>query len=138
MNLELWKDRLIAQCPLLLEQVYLAVELASTEPDSITPPCAFIVPLSEKTTDSRGTLQNAVHVIAVVTVVKNVSDSRGEQAYLELKAIRDSVKHSLIRWHPEKQAGLVRHLDAMPNYFNDLIVSWIDRFECDFSDRYDQ
>jgi hypothetical protein len=137
MNLELWKSRLIEQCPLLLGQVFLAVELASTEPNAVTPPCAFVVPINEKTVDSKGALQNAVHQIAIVTVVRNVSDVRGGEAYLELKAMRSSVKKALIRWHPETGAGMVKHLDGTANYFDDFIVSWIDRFECDYSERFD-
>ena len=136
MNLELWKSRLIDQCPLLLGQVFLAVELASTEPNALTPPCAFIVPLLEKSDGGQGTLQNTIHQIAIATVVKNVSDVRGEEAYLELKAIRNSLKKALIRWHPEAGAGMVKYLGGTLNYFDDSIVSWTDRFECDFSERY--
>lgn len=138
MNLELWKNRLISQCPLVNGQVFLAIELASTEPQALTPPCVFIVPLSEKSIESKGSLQVETHAIAVVSIVKNVADARGEEAYLELQAIRDSVKKSLIHWHPQQQASVVKYSYGSLNYFDDSIVSWLDRFECDYQQRINE
>lgn len=131
MNLDLWKNRLIEQCPLLNEQVFLAVELASTEPNALTPPCAFIVPLSEKGANVSNANQKLTVQLAVVSVVQNVADYRGSEVVVELEAIRDQIKAALIGWQDAIGNSAVRFVGGDTNYFDDMILSWMDRFEYD-------
>jgi hypothetical protein len=130
MNIEPWLVRLKASCPSVQNRVFAAVELANTEPAALQTPCVFVVPLSETASNKSTVSGQPVTVqVAIVSVVKNVSDARGGAAYNALDAVRLEVKAALTGFHDAGMVSRAVYLGGSLNYFDDLIVSWVDRFE---------
>ena len=139
MNLEPWLERVKSRCPLLENRVFIAVELANTEPAELQTPCVFVVPLLERADDKSNVVgQKIIVQVAVVSVVRNVADARGSEAYIELDAVRESIKKALAGWQPETGKMSTVYLGGTMNYFDDLIVSWVDRFESFYYLKYEK
>lgn len=86
-----------------------AAEFDAAGDGTVTPPCAFVLPLQE-TAAPNGMLgvhdQRLALAFGVVTVVMNRRDARGEAAMGELAPHRRALKAALMGWCPDPAQGL--------------------------------
>lgn len=128
--------RLVASAPTLklVEGAAEYAALKANPPDSRRP-AAFVVPLSEVA--GPNVLVNAVRQrvaaqLGVVFAVGSLRDPRGEQARLDLEAVRAEARTALLGWAPTASHDPFEFLRGDLVDLRDGVVWWQDRYSSAF------
>ena len=131
MQLEPWLNRLKDECPLLKNRVYGAAELAAASPVAMQTPCAFVIPLAEKADGvilAGGSKQRLVGQVGVVIAIKNVKDTRGEQAHNALDAVRTEILLALCGWKSNGSITPTAFVQGQLAGYDNATLRWNDVF----------
>jgi hypothetical protein len=127
--------RLKTQCPSLNGRVFGAAELSNAKPTTMQPPCAFVIPMSEKAESNN--LMNALSQritmqIGVVIAIRSFSDIRGEGGHEKLETVRAEVMAALLNWEaPNTSIGTEFVAGQLAGY-EDMVLRWNDVFQTQF------
>ncbi|WP_207458652.1 hypothetical protein [Azospirillum sp. SYSU D00513] len=128
MNLSLIITRLRERCPVFGPRVAGAAEFkALPETANLPVPAAYVLPLDDKAEPVKELnefRQDIRDSFAVVVVVSNKGDERGQAAAADLHAIRAELWRALLGWEPdtdygwiEYEGGEVVHMDRARLYY---------------------
>lgn len=123
--------RLRAECPTLQNQVFGSIELADTLQKTIRPPCAFVVPMAEKSEFNSlmgGFSQRITAQIGVVICVKNYKEERGDAEQTLLETIRHEIRAALCGWEAPNTANVVEFSQGQLAAYDNNIMRWNDVF----------
>lgn len=104
MNLDLVIAALRQRCPSFAGRVAGAAEYKPVPESAALPvPCAFVIPLDDNPGENRS--QNAVRQsltesFAVIVLISNVADERGQAATHSINSIRSELWAALLGWSP--------------------------------------
>ena len=127
--------RLKSECPLLKGKVFGAAELVVANPTTMQPPCAFVIPMSEKSspnTLSQGFSQKVTVQFGVVIAIRNFNDTRGDAGHVQLELVRKQVKDALCNWDMTDTATPMEHIAGDLAGYDNLVLRWNDVFETNF------
>ncbi|MGB4498889.1 MAG: hypothetical protein WBI40_09325 [Methylococcaceae bacterium] len=128
-------DRLKTECPILKFRVFGAAELAIAKPTTMQPPCAFVIPMSEKAESN--SLMNALSQrttvqIGVVIAIRNFSDTRGESGHKQLEIVRSEIMEALLNWEPQNASTPTEFVAGQLAGYDNLTLRWNDIFQTQF------
>jgi hypothetical protein len=114
-----------------LKRVAGAADFAAAAPDAKQLPAAFVVALSDRAGPNRLAVQATEQLMdarfGVIVAAQNLRDPRGEQAAVELRALRAAVAGALLGWTPDGEtlepiefaAGRMLQLDNLVLWWQD-------------------
>ena len=127
--------RIKAECPLLKGRVYGAAELAVATPTTMQPPCAFVIPMSEKAdknTLMNGLSQRITAQIGVVIAIRNFADTRGEGGHKQLENVRAQLIKALCNWEAPNTSIPNEYVTGQLAGYDNLVLRWNDVFQTEF------
>jgi hypothetical protein len=127
--------RIKAECPLLKGRVYGAAELAVATPTTMQPPCAFVIPMSEKAdknTLMNGLSQRITAQIGVVIAIRNFADPRGEGGHKQLENVRTELFKALCNWEAPNTSTPTEYVTGQLAGYDNLVLRWNDVFQTEF------
>jgi hypothetical protein len=130
-------DRLGSVAELKLVGGAAAFQAAAEKNPNLTP-CAFVFPLEEDAAPNQNVnivLQRVTAKVAVMLVVRNVSDAQGVAAGLDMTVLRQAVKASLLGWQPNAECDPLQRGAANLMLFKDGYMWWQDVYVTAFYDR---
>lgn len=112
MNLDSVIARIRLKCPSFSQRVAGAAEFAVLEPNAkVALPAAFVIPLDDQAGDQESMnryRQGLTDRVAVVVVLDNSADRRGQAAVTTVHAVRAELWRALLLWPPgEEYDGLM-------------------------------
>ncbi len=115
-----------------LKRVAGSAEFAAASDDLKQTPAAFVIPASEKTESSgTGTLVVSQHNtvrFSVAIAVQNLRDARGENAGVDLLALRNSIVTALHGWQPHADFDPIEYSGGNLAGLNNQVLWWQDSF----------
>lgn len=127
--------RIKTECPLLKGRVYGAAELAVATPTTMQPPCAFVIPMSEKAdknTLMNGLSQRVTAQIGVVIAIRNFADTRGEGGHKQLENVRAQLIKALCNWEAPNTSIPNEYVTGQLAGYDNLVLRWNDVFQTEF------
>ena len=128
-------ERLKDECPAFKNRVYGAAELATATPTTMQPPCAFVVPMGDKSDPNNligGFQQRVTTQIGIVIAVRNFSDTRGEGGYKQLELVRAELDEALRGWVAPGASTETQHIAGQLAGYDNMVLRWNDIFETQF------
>lgn len=119
-------------------QVGSAADLEAIEGGMVTPPAAFVVPLSDAPSANPLAGEFVQHVVVrlgVVIALSNLSDGEGASAVSELALRRGEVRAALAGWSPDDSIGWAQRGPGTLMKFDDGLLWWMDEYVTDFYER---
>lgn len=115
-----------------LKRVAGSAEFAAASDDLKQTPAAFVIPASEKAApSSTGTMvvsqYNTVR-FSVAIAVQNLRDPRGENAGVDLLALRNSIMTALHGWQPDADFDPIEFSGGNLAGLNNQVLWWQDSF----------
>lgn len=101
-------EALRVRCPVFQNRVAGAAkfDIGLSESAKLAVPCAYVLPLDdspEDNTSANGLRQKMVEAIAVVVVVSNVADERGQASADQVEGLRRILWRALLGWSPSTE-----------------------------------
>ncbi len=127
--------RIKSECPLLKGRVYGAAELAVATPTTMQPPCAFVIPMSEKAETNTlmgGFSQRVTAQIGVVIAIRNFADTRGEGGHKQLENVRTELIKALCNWEAPNTSTPNEYVTGQLAGYDNLVLRWNDVFQTQF------
>jgi hypothetical protein len=127
--------RIKTNCPLLKGRVFGAAELATATPTTMQPPCAFVIPMgdkSESNTLMNGFSQRVTMQFGVVIAVRNFSDTRGEGGHKQLESVRVQLDAALRNWTAPNASAPTEHTGGQLAGYDNMVLRWNDVYQTQF------
>lgn len=136
MNLDLVIQQLRARAPMFGQRVAGAANFkVLPETAKLDVPAAYVIPLSEEpaaAASQNGYRQQVRDQLAVVVVLSNLAEERGQTAASSLEAVRVALFKALLGWQPTKdydamefEGGQLLHLDRARMYYQfEFAAGW--------------
>jgi hypothetical protein len=122
-------------CPALKGRVYGAAELAVATPTTMQPPCAFVIPMGDKSEPNtllNGFSQRVTAQIGVVIAIRNFSDTRGEGGHRQLESVRIELDAALRNWTAPNTSTPTEHTAGQLAGYDNMVLRWNDVFQTQF------
>lgn len=109
-----------------------AADLAAASEAVKQLPCAFVLPLSERTgRSSTGTMIVSQHNesrFGVVIAAQNLRDPRGQQAQVDVRTLRAACMTALLGWTPDANSDPCEYGGGRLLELDNLVLWWQDEY----------
>jgi hypothetical protein len=115
-----------------LRKVGAAADLSAIKGGHVPTPSAWVIPVSESAQDNEtvGVVSQRVSsTVGIVMVVRNLRDTRGDEAQDDLAVIRQQIRDALLGWSPGNEYDPATFSRGRLISLDDQVLWWQDEFQ---------